>query len=65
VTHYVVNPTASIEECRRWAQMRVEALNHAIRGIPREKIRYHTCYGINMGPRIHDMEAKHIIDIVH
>jgi 5-methyltetrahydropteroyltriglutamate--homocysteine methyltransferase len=64
VTHYVVDPTATIEQCRRWAQMRVEALNHAIRGIPREKIRYHTCYGINMGPRIHDMEAKDIIDIV-
>ena len=64
VTHYVVNPTATIEQCRKWAQMRVEALNHAIRGIPREKIRYHTCYGINMGPRIHDMEAKDIIDIV-
>jgi 5-methyltetrahydropteroyltriglutamate--homocysteine methyltransferase len=64
VTHYVVNPTATVEQCRRWAQMRVEALNHAIRGIPREKIRYHTCYGINMGPRIHDMEAKDIIDIV-
>jgi len=64
VTHYVVNPTATVEQCRRWAQMHVEALNHAIRGIPREKIRYHTCYGINMGPRIHDMEAKDIIDIV-
>jgi 5-methyltetrahydropteroyltriglutamate--homocysteine methyltransferase len=64
VTHYVVDPTATVEQCRRWAQMRVEALNHAIRGIPREKIRYHTCYGINMGPRIHDMEAKDIIDIV-
>ena len=64
VTHYVVNPTATIEQCRKWAQMHVEALNYAIRGIPREKIRYHTCYGINMGPRIHDMEAKDIIDIV-
>jgi 5-methyltetrahydropteroyltriglutamate--homocysteine methyltransferase len=64
VTHYVVNPTATVEQCRRWAQMHVEALNHAIRGIPREKIRYHTCYGINMGPRVHDMEAKDIIDIV-
>jgi 5-methyltetrahydropteroyltriglutamate--homocysteine methyltransferase len=64
VTHYVVNPTATVEQCRRWAQMHVEALNHTIRGIPREKIRYHTCYGINMGPRIHDMEAKDIIDIV-
>ena len=64
VTHYVVNPTATIEQCRKWAQMHVEALNHALRGIPREKIRYHTCYGINMGPRVHDMEAKDIIDIV-
>ena len=44
--------------------MRVEALNHALRGIPTEKIRYHTCYGINMGPRVHDMELKDIIDII-
>jgi 5-methyltetrahydropteroyltriglutamate--homocysteine methyltransferase len=64
VTHYLVNPTATVAQCRKWAQMHVEALNHALRGIPREKIRYHTCYGINMGPRIHDMEAKDIIDIV-
>jgi 5-methyltetrahydropteroyltriglutamate--homocysteine methyltransferase len=64
VTHYVVNPTATIAQCRKWAQTHVEALNHALRGIPREKVRYHTCYGINMGPRVHDMEAKDIIDIV-
>jgi 5-methyltetrahydropteroyltriglutamate--homocysteine methyltransferase len=64
VTHYVVDPTATIEQCRTWAHMHVEALNHALRGIPREKIRYHTCYGINMGPRVHDMEVKDIIDIV-
>jgi 5-methyltetrahydropteroyltriglutamate--homocysteine methyltransferase len=44
--------------------LRVEALNHALRGIPTEKIRYHTCYGINMGPRVHDMELKDIIDII-
>ncbi|MGA9894100.1 MAG: hypothetical protein WBQ55_17520 [Xanthobacteraceae bacterium] len=43
---------------------RVEALNHALRGIPTEKIRYHTCYSINMGPRVHDLEVKHIIDIL-
>ena len=64
VTHYVVNPTASIADCRKWAQRHVAALNHALRGIPREKIRYHTCYGINMGPRVHDMEVKDIVDIV-
>jgi len=64
VTHYMVNPTVTIEQCRKWAQMHVEALNHALKGIPREKVRYHTCYGINMGPRVHDMEVKDIVDIV-
>jgi 5-methyltetrahydropteroyltriglutamate--homocysteine methyltransferase len=44
--------------------IRVEALNHALRGIPPEKIRHHTCYGINMGPRVHDMEVRHLIDII-
>jgi len=33
----------------------VDILNHALRGIPAEKIRYHTCYSINEGPRIHDI----------
>ena len=32
--------------------------------LPPEKIRHHTCYGINMGPRIHDMELKDIVDII-
>ncbi len=64
VTYYILHPAESVADCRKWAQMRVEALNHALRGIPTEKIRYHTCYGINMGPRVHDMELKDIIDIV-
>ncbi|MFQ6026639.1 MAG: cobalamin-independent methionine synthase II family protein [Dehalococcoidia bacterium] len=63
-THYVTSPGLSIEDCRRWAEVHVEALNHALRGIPPEQVRYHTCYGINIGPRIHDMELKHIIDIM-
>jgi 5-methyltetrahydropteroyltriglutamate--homocysteine methyltransferase len=64
VTYYILHPGESVADCRKWAQMRVEALNHALRGIPTEKIRYHTCYGINMGPRVHDMELKDIIDII-
>jgi 5-methyltetrahydropteroyltriglutamate--homocysteine methyltransferase len=64
VTYYILHPEASIADCRRWAEMRVEALNHALRDIPPEKIRFHTCYGINMGPRIHDMELKDIVDII-
>lgn len=38
----------------RRATLYVEAINHALRGIPPEKIRFHTCYGINEGPRIHE-----------
>jgi 5-methyltetrahydropteroyltriglutamate--homocysteine methyltransferase len=64
VTYYMLRPDSTIEQCRRWAEVRVEALNHALRGIPPEKIRHHTCYGINMGPRVHDMELKDIIDII-
>jgi len=64
VSYYLVNPSATIKQCRKWAAQRVEVLNHALRGIPREKIRHHTCYGINMGPRVHDMEVKDLLDII-
>ncbi len=64
VTHYVRNPQMSVAQCRAWAAVRVEALNHALRGIPADRIRHHVCYGINMGPRIHDMEMKDIVDIM-
>ena len=64
VSYYMVKPDASIAECRKWAMTRVEALNYALRGIPPEKVRHHTCYGINMGPRLHDMEVKHLLDII-
>jgi 5-methyltetrahydropteroyltriglutamate--homocysteine methyltransferase len=64
VTYYIANPASTVAECRRWAELRVEALNHALRDIPRDRVRFHTCYGINMGPRVHDMELKDIVDII-
>jgi 5-methyltetrahydropteroyltriglutamate--homocysteine methyltransferase len=64
VTYWIKEPDLTIAQCRKWAEVRVEALNHALRNIPPEKIRHHTCYGINMGPRIHDMELKDIVDII-
>jgi 5-methyltetrahydropteroyltriglutamate--homocysteine methyltransferase len=64
VSYYLMDPTMSVDDIRKWAIKRVEALNHALRGIPTEKIRYHTCYSINMGPRVHDLEVRHIIDIL-
>ncbi|MEL0324442.1 MAG: cobalamin-independent methionine synthase II family protein [Rhodospirillales bacterium] len=64
INYYVKNPQLSIEDCRKWAALQVEAINYSLRGISEDSIRYHTCYGINMGPRVHDMEMKDYMDIV-
>ena len=62
--HYMLNPEEDIDQARAWARRRVEVLNHALRNIPPERVRHHTCYGINMGPRVSDMEMKHLADII-
>ncbi len=62
--HYMLTPDESVDQARAWACRRVEALNHALRNIPPERVRHHTCYGINMGPRTNDMEMKHLADII-
>ena len=64
VTYYIMRPELSIAECRKWAEVRVEALNAALKGIPANRVRFHTCYSINMGPRVHDMQLKDIVDII-
>jgi 5-methyltetrahydropteroyltriglutamate--homocysteine methyltransferase len=62
--HYMLAPDETVDQARAWARRRVEALNHALRNIPPERVRHHTCYGINMGPRTSDMEMKHLADII-
>jgi 5-methyltetrahydropteroyltriglutamate--homocysteine methyltransferase len=64
VTYYMMNADASIEDCRKWAARRVEVINESLRGIPREKVRFHTCYSIDVGPRVYDMELKDIVDVL-
>ncbi len=49
---------------KRRAQIYVEAVNAAIKGIPEERVRFHTCYGINEGPRIYEAALADIIDYV-
>ena len=51
-------------ERRKTAEMYVEAINHGLRGISPEKVRFHTCYGINEGPRVHDAPLKDIVDVM-
>ena len=64
VSYYTLRPDQSVEDCRKWAELRIAALNHALRDIPTEKIRFHTCYSINMGPRVHEMELKDCVDLI-
>jgi len=57
-------PGMSVKDYRKYASLRVEALNHALREIPREKIRLHVCWGSNHGPHKNDIPFADIIDIV-
>ncbi len=57
-------PGLSAAQQARRAEMYVEATNAALRGIPAERIRFHTCYGINEGPRIHEASLAQIIGYV-
>lgn len=50
---------------QRKADIFVESVNHALRGIPEENVRFHTCYGINEGPRIFEPQLGEVIDHIY
>jgi len=58
---YRTDPALSVADRARDAEIYIEALNHALRGIAPEKIRYHTCYGINHGPRVHEAALADVV----
>jgi len=62
--HYMMSPEETPEDSRKWARHRIEILNHALRNIPPDRIRHHTCYGINIGPRTSDFEMKYLADLI-
>src|SRR5262245_51080778 len=62
--YYDHTPSATMEECRRYIASQVEVINHALRGIPEDRVRFHTCYGVNIAPRVHDLELKHFVDLM-
>jgi 5-methyltetrahydropteroyltriglutamate--homocysteine methyltransferase len=57
-------PPMSLRDYRKWAQLRIDALNHALRGIPEEKSRYHLCWGSWNGPHAFDVPMKDIVDMM-
>jgi 5-methyltetrahydropteroyltriglutamate--homocysteine methyltransferase len=53
-----------LAQYRAWMRKRIEFLNHALRGLPEERIRYHTCYGVNFGPRLSDLQLEQVLDLI-
>jgi len=53
-----------LDAFRARCEMRIEALNHALRNIPEDRVRYHLCWGSWHGPHAYDLELDHIVDIV-
>ena len=57
-------PNITLPDYRKYATIRVDALNHALAGIPKEKIRLHVCWGSHHGPHHDDVPLKDIIDLI-
>jgi 5-methyltetrahydropteroyltriglutamate--homocysteine methyltransferase len=60
----MANPEPSVEEYKKFAIVRVEALNHALRGLPEDRIRYHICWGSWHGPHMTDLPLANIVDVL-
>jgi 5-methyltetrahydropteroyltriglutamate--homocysteine methyltransferase len=64
VTYDRMVPPASFAQYRDWVALQVEAINHALQGIPEERVRYHVCWGSWPGPHSTDVPLKEIVDLV-
>jgi 5-methyltetrahydropteroyltriglutamate--homocysteine methyltransferase len=56
--------TDSGRDYRKWAEMNLEALNHALRGIPEDRVRYHLCWGSWPGPHTTDVPLRDLVDLL-
>jgi 5-methyltetrahydropteroyltriglutamate--homocysteine methyltransferase len=54
----------SVEDYRKWAELRIDALNHALGEIPEKRVRYHVCHGSWHGPHVYDPPLRDVIDLV-
>ena len=61
----MLKPALSVEEyVNKFAKIRIEAVNHALKGIPEDRVRYHLCWGSWHGPHTHDLPFEHIISLM-
>jgi 5-methyltetrahydropteroyltriglutamate--homocysteine methyltransferase len=60
----MVNPEPTVADYQKFSMIRVEALNHAIRGLPRDRMRFHLCWGSWHGPHTTDIPMRDIVDVM-
>jgi 5-methyltetrahydropteroyltriglutamate--homocysteine methyltransferase len=64
VTYDRMVPPAAFADYRKWVDMHMEVLNHAIEGLPPDRIRYHVCWGSWPGPHTTDVPLRDIVDLI-
>jgi len=64
VTYDRMVPPGSFADYKRWLEAQIEILNHAIEGLPQDRVRYHICWGSWPGPHTSDVPLKDIVDVV-
>ncbi|HEY1364468.1 MAG TPA: cobalamin-independent methionine synthase II family protein [Xanthobacteraceae bacterium] len=60
----MIDPEPPLDEFKKFERVRIEALNHALRGLPQDRIRYHICWGSWHGPHTTDIPLPDIVDLV-
>jgi 5-methyltetrahydropteroyltriglutamate--homocysteine methyltransferase len=64
VTYDRMVPPGSFADYRKWLEKQIDILNHAIEGLPADRIRYHVCWGSWPGPHTSDVPLKDIVDVI-
>src|SRR6516164_9252262 len=60
----MIDPEPALEDYEKFTMVRVEALNHALRGLPQERIRFHLCWGSWHGPHTTDIPMRDIVEVM-
>jgi 5-methyltetrahydropteroyltriglutamate--homocysteine methyltransferase len=60
----MINPEPAVEDYKKFSMVRVEALNHAIKGLPQDRMRFHLCWGSWHGPHTTDIPLRDIVDVM-
>ncbi len=64
VTYDRMVPPGTFEDYKRWLAKQVDIINHAIEGLPADRIRYHVCWGSWPGPHVSDVPLKDVVDLI-